>query len=159
MLKNRIDLCTHAQILKDSDLSNLSEQEVNLHLESLQDFSDAFPVDIKAKLAARFCTAELEALSKLADPQAEKSKVDAFVDAACLFCSDIGMGAWTGEEDGRSIFVPKSPRFAALIADLKAQDGSMDLDWAQREEDEDKSDKKDKAPAGNWEAGRLQLCR
>ena len=142
-LQTRLDLCAHAQVLKEGDLTAMDSDALNVHLEALEDFQHIFPLDVMIKLAAKSCNDTLSSLTKVSlsiekatkggknvDKDDKKKLEDlttSFVQNSLLFVKDL-----TEEEFfEKPNFDPFKPSFHSIVSLILArkQDDLNTFDW------------------------------
>ena len=140
LLQTRVDLCVHAQTLKEGDLAAMDCDSLTVHVEALKDFHYIFPLDIMAKLAAKSCLDILSKLVKLSGSLSDKNgKMDArkqqeleelissFVMQAAPYQKDVDLS----EGFERPNFDALQPSFHSIVGMIIArrQDDLNTLDW------------------------------
>ena len=144
MLQTRLDLCTHAQILKDGDLLPMDSDALAVHLEALTDYFDLFPLDIMIKLATKSCSDTLGKLVKLSVPgkkdgggngkpkhQEVADLFDNFLTQAIFYQHEEGVDSDPLQFFEKPDFDPMKPSFRSIVLLILArqQDSLESFDW------------------------------
>ena len=116
ILQNRIDLCKHAQTLKEGEYASIPSPELKAHLLALKEWWGSFPMDIMAKLCLHKSLAKLEALLTMEAKKKDCSQgldldnhAQEWVSCVCPW-NDV-----EGKDDAPEGFDPLSPTFSGIV--------------------------------------------
>ena len=145
LLQARLDLCTHAQVLKEGDLLPMDSDALAVHVEALADYFDLFPLDIMVRLATKSCSDTLDKLVKLSVASKKdgggngKPKGQEVADFTGLLNSFLTQAIFYQHEEGvdplqffeKPGFDPMKPSFSSIVSLILArqQDSLGNFDW------------------------------